>query len=81
MQGFAALEAFVIPERDCDPVKFVPLKPIRSTFPSSRRRSGGAPTSNNANRMLDEPPFIVRRAYELLASNMFGLCGQIHWAC
>jgi hypothetical protein len=43
-------------------VKFVPLRPTRSIFPSSSRR-GGSPKSNSANRMLDEPPFIVRREY------------------
>ena len=40
-------------------VKFVPLRPMRSTFPSSRHRSG-SPSSYSANLMLDEPPLIVR---------------------
>ena len=39
-------------------LKFVSLRPTRSTFPSSTRRNG-SPSSNNANRMLDEPPFIA----------------------
>ena len=44
-------------------LKFVPLRPTRSTFPSSSRLSG-SPQSYSANRMLDEPPFIVRREHD-----------------
>ena len=40
-------------------IRFVPLRPMRSIFPSSRRRSV-SPASYSANRMLDEPPLIVR---------------------
>ena len=38
--------------------RLVPLNPMRSIFPSSRRRSV-SPASYTANRMLDEPPLIV----------------------
>ena len=41
-------------------LKFVPLRPTRSTFPFNNSRNG-SPSSYSANRMLDEPPFIVRR--------------------
>ncbi|MGK2942588.1 MAG: hypothetical protein ACSLFJ_13060 [Immundisolibacter sp.] len=37
----------------------MPRKPMRSIFPSSRRR-GVSLASYIANRMLDEPPLIVR---------------------
>ena len=43
-------------------VKFVPLRPMRSTFPSIRRRSGRL--SYSANRMLEEPPLIARSEVE-----------------
>src|SRR5450631_464224 len=43
-------------------VKCVPLRPTRSTFPSSSRIV--LSPSYTANRMLDEPPFIVRREYD-----------------
>jgi hypothetical protein len=37
----------------------MPLDPIRSIFPARPRR-GVRPASYTANRMLDEPPLIVR---------------------
>ncbi len=40
-------------------VNFAPGKPTRSMRPSSLRR-GGLPGSNSANRMLDDPPLMVR---------------------
>lgn len=58
--------------------KLVPLNPIRSTFPSSNRRSGSH-RSYNANRTLEEPPFIARRGVnstglaELLNELLMGL--------
>ena len=40
-------------------IRLVPVNPMRSIFPLSRRRSV-SPASYTANRMLDEPPLIVR---------------------
>ena len=39
--------------------RFVPLSPMRSIF-AARRRCSVLPASYTANRMLDEPPLIVR---------------------
>jgi hypothetical protein len=54
-------------------VKFVPLRPTRSTFPFISSRSG-SPSAYSANRMLDEPPFIVSKVGDTRpAFTMFAL--------
>jgi hypothetical protein len=50
-------------------LRLVPLRPMRSTFPCSNSRSGSsAPYS--ANRMLEKPPFMVRKENNLRISSM-----------
>jgi hypothetical protein len=63
--------------RRAAPIHGSPLSPMRSIFPS-RRRCSVSPASYTANRMLDEPPLIVRTKHGMRSTM---LAASVQPAC